>query len=214
MTRPPSTTTDPTRTSSTFPITTSTPYFSTAVFSKVFVNNRGCTWAVVRVVPIVLGARAGPSIQDGIFELPYGEEDPDSVMVMLRVVKGQYPYDSGPLSSSESERWRLKLARASDSTGPPSHQSRARNPPAFPEAAQATEDFSTRVTAAPFLARKYAVQTPITPPPHTTTRFLGSGCFRSSIGSGDDEEQRNFRWFRVGRRKRATGQDENVTDMI
>lgn len=70
------------------------------------------------------------------------------------MLRGRYPYNSAPLSSSASERWRLKLARAREETGPPSHQSRARKPPAFPEAAQAIDDCSTSVTAAPFFDKK------------------------------------------------------------
>lgn len=116
---------------------------------------------MVSVVPIVFGLLIGPLTQEGIAGLGLGllwaagpEEDDDSFTERLRVVTGRYPYDSGPLSSSASERWRLKLVRARDEIAPPSHQSRARNPPAFPEAAQAMEDFSIIVTAAPFFDKK------------------------------------------------------------
>lgn len=121
-------------------------------------------------MPIVDGLLTGPLTQSGKPTKP-PDTGFDSVTVTLRVVRGLYPYDSTPFSSSERDRWRSKLARAKDPTGLPSHQSKARKPPALPEAAHATADCSTMVTETPFLARKYAVQTPITPPPHTTARF-------------------------------------------
>jgi hypothetical protein len=52
----------------------------------------------------------------------------------------------------------------------PSHQSSARKPPDFPEAAQATAVRSTTMTSAPRRLRKYATAAPMTPPPQIKTR--------------------------------------------
>jgi len=111
----------------------------------------------------------------------------------------------------------LKLARAREDRGPLSHQSKARNPPDFPEAAHATDDFSISVTAAPFLARKYAVQTPITPPPQTATRF---GCGSMDDGGGGGEEQWTgvvlvfLKVCRSEERVKVVGDGSDVANMV
>jgi hypothetical protein len=56
------------------------------------------------------------------------------------------------------------------------HQSRARNPPAFPEAAEAISVPSATITSTPRRLRKYAAQAPMTPPPQITTRMISSLC--------------------------------------
>ena len=165
-------------------------------------------------MPIVDGLLTGPLTQSGKPKPP-DDTGFDSVTVTLRVVRGLYPHDSTPFSSSARDRWRSKLARAKDPTGLPSHQSKARKPPALPEAAHATADCSTRVTETPFLARKYAVQTPITPPPHTTIRFEVSPPSARFFAIGFDELERIVIvrvW--VNRLDNAGGNDEDEINAI